>query len=229
MPTSNLGKFIRGFERFRQDYFRGNTDLYAKLRQGQNPDALVISCCDSRVDPAIITNCAPGDLFVARDVANLVPPYEPDGGHHGVSAAIEYAVLTLGVEHIVVLGHSQCGGIGALVDGGAHGAGGEFIGPWMSICQDEVRAVLEATEGESEEKRRRACEQAVILVSLRNLMSFPWVRERVEACQLCLHGWYFDIRGGELLAYSPEALAFRPLVCCEESPCSARRTAGARG
>ncbi|MEG6551756.1 carbonic anhydrase, partial [Desulfocurvibacter africanus] len=130
MPTSNLGKFIRGFERFRQDYFRGNTELFDKLRHGQDPDALVISCCDSRADPAIITNCAPGDLFVARDVANLVPPYEPDGGHHGVSASVEYAVLCLGVEHIVVLGHSQCGGIGALVDGGVHGAGGGFIGRW---------------------------------------------------------------------------------------------------
>ncbi|MFO7597328.1 MAG: carbonic anhydrase [Desulfocurvibacter africanus] len=216
MPTSNLGKFIRGFERFRQDYFRGNTELFDKLRHGQDPDALVISCCDSRADPAIITNCAPGDLFVARDVANLVPPYEPDGGHHGVSASVEYAVLCLGVEHIVVLGHSQCGGIGALVDGGAHGAGGEFIGPWMSICQEEVRAVLEATAGEPDDTRRRACEQAVILVSLRNLMSFPWVRERVEAGRLCLHGWYFDIRRGELSVYAPEELAFRPLVSGEE-------------
>lgn len=216
MPNRNLGKFIRGFERFRQDYFKGNRALFDRLRQGQNPDALVISCCDSRVDPAILTDCSPGDLFVARNVANLVPPYEQDRSFHGVSAAIEYAVVHLEVERIVVLGHSQCGGIGALVDGGAQGAGGEFIGRWMSICQDEVRAVLEATEGEPEEERRRACEQAAILVSLRNLMSFPWVRERVEDGRLCLHGWYFDIQRGELSAYLPELLAFRPLVRGEE-------------
>lgn len=215
MPASTLGKFIAGFERFRQDYFGGNHELFDRLRLGQNPDALVIACCDSRSDPALITNCSPGDLFVVRGVANLVPPYEPDDGHHGVSAAIEYAVLGLKVEHVVVLGHSQCGGIGALVDGGVQGAGGEFIGRWMSICQAEVRAVLEATRDEPDAVRRRACEQAAILVSLRNLMTFPWVRERVETGRLCLHGWYFDIRRGELWAYSPEDLRFRSLVNAE--------------
>jgi len=207
----DIGKYIHGYERFRQNYFGKNQVLFARLRQGQNPDALVIACCDSRVDPAILTGCAPGDLFVARGVASLVPPYEPDGGHHGMSAAIEYAVLLLGVEHIIVLGHSQCGGIGALINGGAAGAGGEFIGRWMSICEAEVRTVLEAAADEPEAVRRRACEQAAILVSLRNLLTFPWVRERADDNRLCLHGWYFDIQRGELLAYHPEELRFKPL------------------
>lgn len=172
---------------------------------------LLIGCSDSRVDPALLTGCAPGELFVIRNVANLVPPCEQDTRHHGISAALEYAVCHLDVEHVIILGHSGCGGINALMHGINNGRSAQFIGPWVSIAErarDRIRSEL---AGKEPEKQNRACEQAAILISLENLLTFPWVRERVEAGTLLLHGWYFDISTGQLLSYVPERAAFEPL------------------
>jgi carbonic anhydrase len=176
----------------------------------------VISCCDARVDPALITDADPGDLFVIRNVANLVPPYEPDGHHHGTSAALEFAVQALDVKHIIVLGHSRCGGVEALARrrGEAAGAGpgpGEFIPQWMSIADRACEAIeIEAWQTPTL-NQSRALEQAVVKVSLDNLLSFPWIRERVKRSALSLHGWYFDIESGVLSAFEPQAGDFRPL------------------
>ncbi|MEZ4485430.1 MAG: carbonic anhydrase [Syntrophotaleaceae bacterium] len=207
----DIAKLIAGFRRFQKNYFRGDTELFDELKQGQQPGTLVIACSDSRVDPAIIMDCAPGELFVVRNVANLVPPYAPDAGYHGVSAALEYAVCSLKVSHIIVLGHSQCGGIEGLMKG-ADKVPGEFIGPWVGIADPARAEVLQRLADKPVEVRQRACEQAALLLSLDNLLTFPWVRERAEQGDLLLHGWYFDLVRGELLSYAADSGSFQPLV-----------------
>ncbi len=196
-----IDELIEGFRRFQAAYCGERSEAFERLaRAGQSPRFLVISCCDSRVDPAIITDAAPGDLFVVRNVANLVPPYEEGGGYHGTSAALEFAVRKLEVRHVIVLGHAHCGGIRALMGVDGPGAGGAFIGPWMAIAAEARERVRAALSQAGVEERLRACERAVIGVSLRNLMTFPFVREAVNAGRLALHGWYFDIERGALLA-----------------------------
>lgn len=203
MSEDGIVKLIDGFSRFRAEHYETEDSLYQRLtREGQSPRIMVIACCDSRVDPAIITDCDPGDLFVVRNVANLVPPHETGGHYHGTSAALEFAVRCLHVEDIIVLGHSRCGGIRALLSGiqGADGLG-QFITPWMEIAA-EARALLPPGR-EPDEADARACEQAAIRISLQNLLSFQWVKQRVQANELHLHGWYFDMEHGQLLRYNP--------------------------
>lgn len=204
---------IEGFHRFREQHFADDDALYRQLvQEGQTPKILVVACCDSRVDPALVLNCAPGDLFVIRNVANLVPPAESrSGGRHGTSAALEYGVGTLGVEHIIVLGHAQCGGIRALVQAGGAGNPQSFIDDWMCLVEDARAAVERDMPGTSLKERTRACEQRAILGSLNNLKTFPWIRERVEQGALTLHGWYFDMDNGELLGYNPATGLFEIL------------------
>jgi carbonic anhydrase len=162
------------------------------------------------VDPALILDCAPGDLFVIRNVANLVPPAESQGHYHGTSAALEFGVRNLAVQHIIVLGHAQCGGIQALLKGGL-AQDDTFIAAWMRIAEDARIQVEKELTGASNEVRHRECEQLTILVSLNNLMTFSWIRERVEKGLLTLHGWYFDIERGELLGYNVTTQKFEPL------------------
>ncbi len=196
-----MQRLIEGYRRFRETAFRENRALYGALvSQGQAPRAMVIGCSDSRVDPAILFGTEPGEIFVVRNVANLVPPYAPSLDHHSTSAALEFAVRSLEVEHVIVLGHARCGGIAALLD--SSGAlGGDFIRPWMQIAAPaRERALAEARAGGSDPQR--CCEHEAIKVSLANLESFPWVAERVRAGRLQLHGWYFDLATGELLRCS---------------------------
>ncbi len=206
----DIAKFIAGFERFHDKYFGHDRELFDQLRHAQRPRAMVIACCDSRVDPAILTGAVPGEMFVVRNVANLVPPYDQGGNFASVPAALEFAVQSLEVEHVIVLGHAQCGGIRALMSNA--GPGGEFIGKWVSIAQRARERVLAELPDKPPALQERACEQAAILVSLENLMTYPWIARRVEAGSLHLHGWYFDIGQGELLGYSPLGTAFEPLV-----------------
>jgi carbonic anhydrase len=169
---------------------------------------MVISCCDSRVDPGLIFNAAPGEIFTLRNVANLVPPYSPDGNYHGTSAAIEFAVRSLEVEHIIVLGHAGCGGIRALL--GAHE--GDFIGPWMRMAEPARDAALALVGDTDPELLQRTCEHETVKISLANLALFPWVRERVQAGKLTLHGWYFNIERGELLTVESPSGTFERVV-----------------
>ncbi|WP_318258701.1 carbonic anhydrase [Geobacter anodireducens] len=141
----------------------------------------------------------------------MVPPFEENGGHHGVSAALEFAVCHLGVEHIIVLGHSQCGGINALMKGSCGCKGGGFISRWMSIAIPARERVLAELPDKGPELQQRAAEQAAIILSLENLLSFPWIDERVSRGELTLHGWYFDLAAGELLDYAPEQGRFEVL------------------
>lgn len=202
-------QLIDGFKRFRERHFTTDDVLFRTLvASGQTPRILVVGCCDSRVDPALVLDCAPGDLFVIRNVANLVPPSENHGGHHGTSAALEFGVRNLGVEHVIVLGHAQCGGIRALMQNANVDNQESFIGDWMHLVASAREDVLREMPHASLDDSARACEQRAILVSLRNLMTFAWVRERVEQGRLTLHGWYFDIEQGQLLQHNPASGIF---------------------
>jgi len=204
---------IAGFHRFREQHFADDDALYRQLvLDGQTPKILVVACCDARVDPSLILDCAPGDLFVIRNVANLVPPSEGrSDGRHGTSAALDYGVRTLGVEHIIVLGHAHCGGIRALMSGQQTADADSFINNWMQLAEEARASMERAFAGATSEERERACEQRAILASLDNLMTFSWIRERVEQGSLALHGWYFDMENGLLLGYDVTTRRFETL------------------
>ena len=209
---SHIDRLIEGFGRFRQSYFGDDRKLYDRLtQQGQSPKTIIVGCCDSRVDPAIITDCNPGDLFTIRNVANLVPPYETAGNYHGTSAALEFGVRNLNAESIIVLGHAQCGGIRALLENaGSEPNESSFVSGWMKVATNARNRVLSRMHGEPQDIVQRACEQEAILVSLDNLLSFPWILERVAQRRLELHGWYFDLDHGELLHFDPATNRFQP-------------------
>lgn len=210
---TEIEKLINGYKRFHDNYFvRNEEQLFSELALGQKPNTLVIACSDSRVDPAIVMDSKPGDLFVVRNVANLVPPYEVGGGYHGVSAALEFGVRALEVQHIIVLGHRQCGGIKALFEGVPDALGGEFIKPWMNMARRASERVRAEHPHARDEEKLCECEMAGIVVSLENLVTFPWIQSRVDEGKLKLHGWYFDIVSGEMKAYDAKTLKFASLI-----------------
>jgi carbonic anhydrase len=222
---ADVTNLITGFTDFQKQYFGASPELAERLRCGQNPQALLIGCCDSRVDPALLTACNPGDLFVLRNIANLVPPYIKNDDYHGVSSTIEYAVCHLEVSDIIVMGHSNCGGIGALLESARKEPVGEFIGNWVNIAAAARDKVLQEMPDASPEEQARACEKEAILVSLRNLLTFPWVKERVASGRLSLHGWYYNIASGQLKYYDPILGEFVVLVdkytqCCSKEECN---------
>lgn len=208
----DLEKFVQGFSRFQQQYFSEPQTLYDSLRSGQRPTTLLIGCCDSRVDPMLLTGSDPGDMFVVRNIANLVPPCTPEAPP-GVSSAIEFAVCNLEVARVIVLGHARCGGIRALLAPQPAAQETDFVGQWMKIAEPVAQRVRRELAHRSEEERHKACELASILQSLDNLLTYPWLKRRVEAGALKLHGWYFDIESGALMAYSVRQQQFLPLVC----------------
>jgi carbonic anhydrase len=187
---------VEGYKRFRREGYVEQKARFDHLAsEGQAPPIMIISCCDSRVDPATIFDTVPGQVFALRNVANLVPPYETGGGLHGVSAAIEFGVLGLGVKHIVVLGHAQCGGIKAALEGGDLGLPGRsFVDDWVDIIRDARDEVIAASPADPQ----RALELDSIRVSLKNLRSFPFISEREQNGGLKLHGAYFGISDGDL-------------------------------
>lgn len=208
----DIEKFVRGFSRFQQQYFNEQQTLYESLRAGQRPTTLVIGCCDSRVDPMLLTGSAPGDMFVVRNIANLVPPCTPDAPP-GVSSAIEFAVCNLEVERVIVLGHARCGGIRALLAPQQVASETNFVGRWMSIAAPVRERVMRDLVHKTPDEQHKACEMTNVLHSLDNLLTYPWLKRRADAGNLKLHGWYFDIETGALLAYSPRQQEFLPLVC----------------
>jgi len=209
--TTAVDKLVQGYCSYRDGAYEKSRPLIEDLvERGQHPEVAVIACSDSRVDPAILFQADPGDLFVVRNVANLVPPMEEEGTYHGTSAALEFAVLGLGVKHLVVLGHAHCGGIKLMMDAQPGTSSFKYVSPWVSMLAAAHRRVL-ATMGQADEKERtRACEQNAVLVSLENLTTFSWVRERVESGELQLHGWYVDIAVPQLSAYDWESGKFKP-------------------
>lgn len=210
---ADIAEFLSGFERFQKRYFGEGESVFTQLRHGQNPRALVLACCDSRTDPAILFNAAPGEIFVTRNVANLVPPYNDRAKLPGIQADLEFAVKDLDVDRIIIMGHSGCGGIAALLEGDeAAAAKHEFIGAWVSIAAPAREQVLREHAGKPHAVQAKACGQTSVTFTLQNLMTYPWIRQRVEAGTLTLHGWYFDLHEGELLGYSPKTAKFEPLT-----------------
>ena len=202
----DIEKFIQGFCRFQQQYL-SEPSMFESLREGQHPGTLVIGCCDSRVDPALLTGSDPGDMFVVRNVANLVPPCTPDAPP-GVSSAIEFAVCGLEVSRIIVLGHANCGGIRALMSPSKLSSETDFVARWMRIAEPVRQSVLQQLKHKSVDAQCRACEMASIRHSLDNLLTYPWIKRRVEQGSLALHGWYFDIGTGCMSAYVPSTNRF---------------------
>ncbi len=185
---------INGYRRFRENGWPERQKRSEELAErGQKPKTMVLACVDSRVDPAAIFDAGPGELLVVRNVANLVPPYEPDNAYHGTSAALEFGVRVLEVEHLVVLGHGLCGGVQALLNGAPDKAK-DFVAPWMDIALEAKERSMNAPP----EERQRCCEREVIKVSLKNLMGFPWIAERVADGTLTLHGAWYAVRTGIL-------------------------------
>jgi carbonic anhydrase len=199
-----------GYRAFLEDRFVRERRRYATVAKGQNPEVMVIGCCDSRVSPEVIFDASPGEIFVARNVANLVPPFETAGQYHGTSAALEFAVQLLKVKHIVVLGHASCGGIRAFADGAAPLSPGDFIGKWMSLIAPAAERV--GSDGGAAAADLRRLELAAIELSLANLMTFPCIRILVERGRLHLHGAYFGVADGVLLVRDPATGAFERLI-----------------
>jgi carbonic anhydrase len=188
------------FRRFKYRHFAPNMDHFEKLAsEGQHPETMIVSCCDSRVDPETIFSAMPGELFVVRNVANLVPPYETSGKFHGVSAALEFAALNLRVKHIVIIGHSSCGGIRACLDhDAARQSEAQFISNWMSILDGARERVESCCGGASMPEKRAELEREGIKTSLANLRTFPCVTTLEAKGRLQLHGAHFDIATGSL-------------------------------
>ena len=196
--TAFPSQLIAGYQTFATQRLPTEQSRYRELSErGQAPETMVIGCCDSRVSPEVIFDAGPGELFVMRNVANLVPPYAPDGEAHGVSAALEFAVQVLRVKHIVVLGHAQCGGIKAVVEESEPLSPGDFIGSWMALIAPKVEEERRASIETKAEFTTRM-EQHAVKISLQNLMTFPCVQVLVDRGKLHLHGAYFGVAHGTL-------------------------------
>jgi len=205
-----MDPLIEGYRRFRAEVWPAERARYEALAHwGQSPEAMVIACSDSRVDPQTIFGAVPGELFVVRNVANLVPPYSPTGFTHGVSAALEFAVQGLKVKYIVVMGHTHCGGIRAYCEHRNRLNPGDFIDNWMSLIAPAANS-LDETGTEHDYLSR--LEQASIVATMENLLTFPWIKSRVDEHELELIGAYFDVGSGKLTAYDPATRGFAPVA-----------------
>lgn len=208
-------KLVDGYRDFRSSYLNTEFEAYREwASKGQSPKTLIIGCSDSRVNPSILTHAGLGEIFAVNNVANIVPPFE-EGEHRHMSlgSAIQYAVNHIKVEHIIVMGHSGCGGIAALMAGEdtprADADDNDYIADWVSILKPAKDAVLRDSENSDPEEQACLCEMEGTLVSIQNLAGYPWVRSALERKELTLHAWYFHIESGELLSYHPDEGIFR--------------------
>jgi carbonic anhydrase len=201
------------FRRFKQRHFLPNAEQYEELATyGQTPEAMIISCSDSRVDPETIFGAMPGELFVVRNVANLVPPYETGGKFHGVSAAIEFAALNLRIKNLIVMGHSGCGGVKAALDqSAAIQTESQFISRWMSMLDDARLSVLASHQTRPHAEKQRALEKEGVKTAIKNLRTFPFISQLEDKGRLALHGAYFDIATGTLSVLNHSRNEFFPL------------------
>ena len=208
-----LNQLIDGYRRFRETGWSRERERWSELAEGQSPRVMIIACSDSRVEPAIIFDAKPGEIFVVRNVAALAPPFETAPGHHGVSAALEFAVTQLEVEEIVVMGHGYCGGCAAALtgkfDGADHGEG-HFIAKWVEMLTD-ARDAVRSRHSELDREAFLEMELEGVRVTLANLRTFPWIAEREKAGKLALHGTHFAIGEGKLYVLDEAEETFRPV------------------
>jgi carbonic anhydrase len=205
MPN-HLKKILEGYHLFRDKYATGDATVMQYLSHyGQEPEMMVVACCDSRVDPALILQCDPGDLFVVRNVANIVPPYEKDEMHHGTSAALEFGVCFLKVKHLILLGHSQCGGVQALLNK-KNNFPNDFISNWVSLIESPQ------TESHQQDDQQDDYAKLALRKSHQNCLSFPWIRDKVKQHELQIHLWFFDIKSGQIFNFVDGENQFKPLI-----------------
>ncbi len=205
--SQEIVHLIAGNKEFRKKYFDSKKSLFEELVEyGQSPKTMIISCSDSRVDPAMIFNSNPGELFVVRNIANLIPPCEIDDAYHGVSAALEFAVCVLGVQQIIILGHTHCGGIQTLLKTGSNLNKYQyrFIAKWMEIALPAYQKTMAEHDHASFQEKIIICERYALISSLRNLETFAWIKERVVSGALSLHAWQFDLSSGGIHRYDSE-------------------------
>ena len=209
----DVEELVDGYRTFKANRYPEVSQLYRSLaEQGQSPKVLVIACVDSRADPTTIFNAGPGSLFVVRNVANLVPPFETGGGYHGTSAALEFGVTALNVETILVMGHGRCGGVKGFLEGLYDGKPKHtFIESWVKLLGPAKDEIIDVIRNKPFEEQLTALEHAGVRQSIRNLMTFPFIKERVEAGKLRLRGAFFDISDGRLMYLDPDSGAFEYL------------------
>ena len=204
-------RLIDGYNAFAGGRLQREQNRYRELAErGQSPQFMVIGCCDSRVSPEVIFDARPGELFVVRNVANLIPPYSPDGAYHGVSAALEFGVGALRVKHIVVLGHAHCGGVRAYAEEHAPLSPGDFIGRWMSLLAPAAKKVGARGDATAADYLKRL-EQASVINSLDNLMTFPRLAKLIEKGKIATHGAYFGVATGDLSVLDRASGQFKPI------------------
>jgi carbonic anhydrase len=201
-----MERLIEGFKRFRANYFEANRARFERLAgRPQRPRYAVVTCCDSRIDTTRVFDAVPGEVFLVRNIANLVPPYHPDQRHHSTSAAVEYAVRVLKVSQFVVMGHARCGGIQALLEPPAEPS--DFLSLWLEMAASARDRAMSKTDTSGEE-RQRSCELEALKLSLNNLLGFPWLKSRIEDGSLQVDALYLDLDRGELLLYDLQADKF---------------------
>jgi carbonic anhydrase len=211
-------RLVEGYSAFLSGRLREEQNRYRELAEsGQAPDIMVIGCCDSRVSPEVIFDARPGELFVVRNVANIVPPYAPDGQAHGVSAALEFGVAALKIRHIVVLGHAQCGGVRAFAEDAEPLSPGDFIGKWMKLMAPAMDKIGPRGDDEAPGDYLRRLEQANIVNSLDNLMTFPRLARMIERGTVTIHGAYFGVATGSLYVCDRESREFRAVAKAEHT------------
>lgn len=194
----SFNKILQGYQKFREKYVHGDNTIMETLSDhGQKPEIMVIACCDSRVDPALILQCDPGDLFVVRNVANIVPPYEKDENHHGTSAALEFGICYLEVKHLILLGHSQCGGIQALLNK-VNLQQNDFISHWVDLIKIDNSHHHDTDE----------CAKLALSQSYQNCLTFPWIVKKIAENKLIIHQWYFDIKEGQIFTFNENKKEF---------------------
>lgn len=212
MSDESLIEITKGYRNFYRKYSSPKYKEYReKAALAQSPKVMFITCSDSRVNPAILMRTGMGEVFLVCNVANIVPPYRPDKGtHHSTSSALEFAVGTLKVEHIVIMGHSGCGGIHSLIDGAPVALDGEysFIAPWVEIITEAKHSVSHLPK----QQQYHACECEALKISLANLATFPWIAQKIEEGNLKTHAWHFDIASGVIVRYDKENNSFIPLT-----------------
>lgn len=190
--AKTLSKVIQGYSKFREKYVLKDNTLMKQLSEnGQRPQIVIVSCCDSRVDPALLLQCDPGDLFIVRNVANIIPPYENDEAHHGTSAALEFGICHLEAKHLIILGHSQCGGIHALLNKD-NLKQDDFISNWTDLIKIKNKSVHDTD----------TCAKFSLINSYHNALTFPWIKEKLEQNKLTIHLWFFEIKDGLIYSYS---------------------------
>ncbi len=205
-------RLIDGYNTFAAGSLQREQARYHELAElGQSPEVMVVGCCDSRVSPEVIFDARPGELFVVRNVANIIPPYSPDGQAHGVSAALEFAVGALHIQHIVVLGHAHCGGVKAFTQDSEPLSAGDFIGKWMQLMAPAAEKVGPRNGGEDQVDYLRRMEYANIANSLDNLMTFPQLARLIEKGKVTTHGAYFGVADGDLSVLDKTSGKFSPV------------------